>query len=784
MKFSEQWLRTFVDPALDTEALAHALTMAGLEVEEIAWAAPGFDGVVVAEVRHVGSHPDADRLRVCEVDAGHGTPRTVVCGAPDVAAGMRVPCALPGAKLPGGIEIREASVRGIASAGMLCSARELGLSDDASGLLRLPPDAPVGTDFRSYYDLDDRLLTLKLTSNRGDCLSVLGVARDAAALTGAALRPVSIEPVAPTIADRVAVRIEAGDACRRYCGRVVRHVNVGAATPLWMRRRLEKSGLRSIGAVVDVTNYVMLELGQPLHAFDLAKLEGDIHVRFARTGERLLCLNEADAALAPDYLVIADATGPVALAGIMGGKPTAVGDDTVDLFLESAFFEPQAIGGRSRRLGFASDSSHRFERGVDFGMAACALERATRLILECCGGEPGPITEALTELPARPPVRLRTARVPKLLGIDPGADAVAAIFERLSMLVLRDGDSLAVTPPSFRFDIVREEDLVEEVARVYGYDRIAPQPLATASAMLPLPETTRTIRELRAGLALRDYQEAVTYAFVDPAWEADFGVPPPLVLANPIASQMSVMRTTLLGGLVDRLRFNLNRRQIRVRLFEIGTVFLGAGGTQQPTRVGGLAYGPVLPEQWGSPARNIDFFDVKGDLEALCHPLAPTFEPAHHPALHPGRAARVFLAGQPVGWCGELHPRWQRKYELPLAPVMFELDAEYLQGVPVPTYQELSRFPSVRRDLALVVDEKVSAASLQGCLLRAAPDVVWEVVLFDVYRGKGLDIGKKSLAFRILLQDTQRTLTDEEADAAMAVLITAAEQEHGASLRS
>ncbi|MFO1205216.1 MAG: phenylalanine--tRNA ligase subunit beta [Burkholderiales bacterium] len=783
MKFSEQWLRTLVDPALDTEALAHVLTMAGLEVEEVAAAAPAFSNVVVAAVLDVAAHPDADRLHVCTVDVGEGAPRTIVCGAPDVAPGMKVPCALPGARLPGG-EIREALVRGVASAGMLCSARELGVSEDASGLLRLPEDAPVGDDFRRYYGLDDRLFTLKLTSNRGDCLSVLGVARDVAALTGAPMQAVPIAPVSPGGSDRIAVHIEAAQACRRYCGRVVRGVNIAAPTPLWMRRRLEGSGVRPISAVVDITNYVMLELGQPMHAFDLAKLDGGICVRFAREGERLLCLNEQEVLLTPDYLVIADATGPVALAGIMGGAETAVDAATVDLFLESAFFDPPAIAGRSRKLGFTTDSSHRFERGVDFELPERALERATRLILDCCGGEPAPITEVRTQLPERPAVALRAARVPKLLGIDPGREAITAIFERLAMTVEGRGDILAVTPPSFRFDIAREEDLIEEVARVYGYEHIPPQPLATTSAMLPLPEAVSDLHALRSTLAQRGYQEAVTYAFVDPAWEADFGDVPPLRLANPIAAHMSVMRSTLVSGLIDRLRFNLNRRQARVRLFEVGTVFLGTAAEQQPVRIGGLAYGPVVPEQWGVETRNVDFFDVKGDLDALCHPLLLTLEAARHPALHPGRAARVFLDGDPVGWLGELHPQWQRKYELPLATIIFELDAECLQQRPVPRFRGLSRFPTVRRDLALVVDEKVAAAALQECLRRAAPERVTELVLFDVYRGKGLDYGKKSLAFRVVLQDTRRTLTDEEADAAIATLIAAAEQEYGARLRA
>jgi phenylalanyl-tRNA synthetase beta chain len=741
MKFSEQWLRTLVDPALDTEALAHELTMAGLEVEDIAPAAAAFTGVVVAEVLSAVPHPGADRLRVCEVNAGSEAVRTIVCGAPEVEAGLRVPCALPGARLPG-LEVLEANVRGVVSAGMLCSEKELGVGEDASGLLHLPPDAPVGADFREYYGLDDRILTLKLTSNRGDCLSLLGIGRDVAALTGAPLRPVEIAPVPAACADRVPVHIEATEACRRYCGRVLRRVRTGAATPLWIRRRLEKSGLRSISAVVDITNYVMLELGQPLHAFDFAKLKGDVRVRFARAGERLLCLNEQDVALSPEYLVIADAAGPVALAGIMGGSPTAVDEDTVDLFLESAFFDPKAIGGRSRRLGFATDSSHRFERGVDFGITASALERATRLILDCCGGEPGPVGEVRTHLPARPPVRLRPARVPKLLGIDPGAETVAAIFERLSMQVQRDPDSIVVTPPSFRFDIATEEDLVEEVARVHGYDRIPPQPVTTEPTMLPWPEALRPLCELRSALVLRDYQEVVTYAFVDPEWEADFGGAPALKLANPIAAQMSVMRSTLLGGLLDRLRFNLNRRQGRVRLFEVGTVFLSTEGSKQPLRVGGLAYGPAVPEQWAGGARHVDFFDVKGDLEAVFHPLALSFEPTHHPALHPGRAACIFVDGHAAGWSGELHPRWQQKYDLPLPPVIFELDIRRLQALPVPTYSGISRFPPLRRDIALVLDEKVSASTLLGCLRLAAPGVVSEVALFDVYLCNGLDYGK------------------------------------------
>lgn len=782
MKFSEQWLRTLVNPPLTTVALAHEMTMAGLEVEEIEPAAGEFSGVVVGEVLSVEPHPSADRLRVCQVEVGDGQPRTIVCGAPNVVAGQRVPCALPGARLPG-IEIRETTLRGVASHGMLCSARELGLGEDTSGLLTLPPDAPIGADFRSYYELDDQVFTLKLTANRGDCLSVAGVAREVAALTGTSMVPVEVCAVPPAIADTLQIAIEARDGCRRYCGRVVRKVNANATTPLWMVRRLEKSGVRAISAVVDVPNYVMLELGQPLHAFDLGKLNGAIHVRFARAGERLLALNGQDLELAPEYLVIADSAGPVALAGIMGGVPTAVDENTVDVFLESAFFDPKAIAGRSRRLGFGTDSSHRFERGVDFAITAQAIERATALMLEICGGEPGPITEARTHLPSRPPVRLRTARVPRVLGTEIEPGEVAAIFERLSMSTLRDGDSLVVTPPSFRFDVAIEEDLIEEVARVHGFDRIAPKPNKSESAMLRFPEAVRSFRELRGVLVQRDYQEVITYAFVDPAWEAHFGSAQPLKLANPIASQMSVMRTTLAGGLIDRLRFNLNRRQSRVRLFEIGAVFLGAADDMQPLRIGGLAYGDLLPEQWGVAPRNVDFFDVKADLEALGHPFPISCEPVTHPALHPGRSARVYRDGESIGWIGELHPAWQEKYELPLAPILFEVDAHPWQRLPVAAYREISKFPQLRRDLALVVDEKVSAGALLSCLRTAAPEVVTDLALFDVYRGKGLENGKKNLAFRVLLQDTRKTLTDAEADAAVALLVAAAEEKHGASLR-
>ncbi len=563
MKFSESWLRTFVNPDLSTDALAHLLTMAGLEVEEQDPVAPAFTQVVVAHVLEVVKHPDADRLNVCQVDAGNG-PVQIVCGAPNVAAGLKVPCALPGAVLPGDFKIKVAKVRGVESSGMLCSARELGIAEDASGLLVLPADAPVGESIRRYLDLDDTLFTLKLTPNRADCLSLTGVAREVSALTGvAAVYPV-VEPVAPACDARREVVLDAPEACPRYAGRVVRGINAKAPTPEWMQKRLERSGIRSISAVVDVTNYVMLELGQPLHAFDDAKLQGAIHARLPKAGEKLLLLNEQTIDIDADVLVIADDAKPLALAGIMGGEESGVTLETTDLFLESAFFIPFAIAGKARRYGFSSDASHRFERGVDFAGAVRALERATRLILDICGGQAGPVTEALAALPQRQPVRLRTARVNKVLGVPFSAETIASLLGRLGLPFVQEGGDFVVTPPSFRFDIEIEEDLIEEVVRVHGYDEIpAPPPVARA-AMLPMPEGKRQIQRLRQVLADAGYQEVVNFAFVEEGWEKDFGGnADPIRLANPIASQMGVMRSTLIGGLVATLANNLKRKQSR-----------------------------------------------------------------------------------------------------------------------------------------------------------------------------------------------------------------------------
>ncbi len=789
MKFSESWLRSLVNPALDTAALSHLLTMAGLEVEELDPVAPAFTQVVVAQVKEVVKHPDADRLNVCQVDVGGGDLKQIVCGAPNVAPGLKVPCAQPGAVLPGDFTIKVAKVRGIESSGMLCSAKELGVAEESSGLLVLPEDAPVGVSVREYLDLDDQCFTLKLTPNRADCLSLTGIAREVAALTGTAANLPAIPPVHATIADRRAVALEAPAACPRYCGRIIRGVDAKAATPDWMVRRLERSGIRSISVLVDITNYVMLELGQPLHAFDDAKLTGTVRARLAKAGEQLEILNGQTLTLSEDVLVIADDAKPLAVAGIMGGEESGITLETRDLFLESAFFAPAAIAGRARRYGFSSDASHRFERGVDFELAPRALERATQLVLELCGGQAGPVEEARAELPQRSPVRLRPARVAKVLGIDLPAADIARHLHNLGLDVREEGSDYIVTPPSYRFDIEIEEDLIEELARLHGYDNI-PSPAPQGSlAMLPLSENHRSVTSVKQLLASRGYQEVVNFAFVEEAWEADFAAnTTPIRLANPIASQLAVMRTTLIAGLVENLSTNLKRKQNRVRLFEAGRCFWrdSAESTsfRQPWKLAGLAYGGVLAEQWGVASRPVDFYDLKADLEFLLQPVAVRFEKAVHPALHPGRSARVCLEDSEIGVIGELHPEWVQKYDLPVAPLVFELDLAPLTDTRLPAFAEVSKYQAVVRDLAVVLPVETPFAEVMAVLGRQRCGIVQDIQLFDVYTGKGVGEGEKSLAFRIVMQDTQKTLQDAEVDAAFAQLLSALERDVGAKLRT
>jgi phenylalanyl-tRNA synthetase beta chain len=635
-------------------------------------------------------------------------------------------------------------------------------------------------------DREDWIFATKPTPNRGDCLSIAGIAREVAAVTGAPLTQSEARTARITITDRLNVTLEAQQACPRYCGRIVRGVNAGAATPEWMTRRLAASGVRPVSALVDITNYVMLELGQPLHAFDAKKLEGGIRVRYARAGEKLNLLNGEAPPLTPAFLIIADDSKAVALAGIMGGLDTSVTAATRDVFLESAFFSPEAIAGKTRLLNVASESSYRFERGVDFAGTAAARERATQLCIEICGGAAGPVTEARATLPARDPVRLRLARVERLLGLKLDGIQVGEILRRLRFEFTVSGGEFRVTPPSHRFDIAIEEDVIEELARIHGYDRIAATLPVAPHVMLPVPEAKRDLASIRRLLAARDYQEIVSYSFVDSAWEADFaGNTAPVTLANPISSEMSAMRSTLAGSLVGCLMQNLARKQARVRLFEIGRCFMteASGTYPQPVRIGGLSYGDARHEQWGLKARPGDFFDIKSDVEAMLAPLTGEFHPAAHPALHPGKSARISVGGVVAGWIGELHPRWQRKYDLRLAPVLFELDYDAIAERGLPAYEETSKFPLVRRDIAAVVDERISYREILEGLRRGAPPIVVEIALFDIYRGTGVEEGKKSLAFRVLLQDTRRTLTDAEVESAVSQLRQVLQQRFNAKLR-
>ncbi len=766
MKVSVAWLRELVATDLPVERIAHVLTMGGLEVEEVTPVAGAFSGIVVAHVKRVSPHPNADKLRVTEVDAGAGELLQIVCGAPNVAEGQKVPCALVGAKLPG-LEIRKAKLRGVESSGMLCSARELGLSDDHAGLLVLAEDAPVGKDIREHLGLDDTVLTLKLTPNRGDCLSMFGVARDFAALTGAALRLPESPEVAATLGDSRAIRVTESAACPHYFGRVIRGLDARAKTPDWMARRLERAGLRPKSPLVDITNYVMLERGQPMHAFDQAKLKGGIDVRWMKPGEELQLLNDQWVESLPNLLAIADESGAVALGGVMGGAGTMVTDATTDVFFEAAYFAPDAIQGRARLLALASDAAYRFERGIDPAGTRAALERATQLTLEICGGQAGPVTSASGTTPARAGVRVRPPRVRALLGYDVPDAFVREALERLSCRVEGAGDALAVTPPSWRPDLAIEEDFVEEVARIHGYEHVPAAAPRSSVPMLHPAEGVRSRIDLKRACAGLGYQEVINYSFVSASWEADFaGNGAPVRLANPIASTMDVMRSTLVGGLVQAVLANLNRDEPRARLFEIGRCFLGEGPTdaEQPERLAAITFGSRLPEQWGEPARAADFYDAKGDLEALAGAAALEFLPGSHPACHPGRCARVLSGGRDVGVVGELHPRLQQKYELPAAPVFFEIETAVLLDGRAPRFSGVSRMPTLRRDIAVVVDEKLPAGRLLEAIRAASPACVREVEVFDQYRGRGVDNGKKSLAFRVVMQDTARTLTDAEVE--------------------
>lgn len=783
MQFSEQWLRQYTNPSIDTDALSHLLTMAGLEVEDLAGVGADFNKVVIAEIISADKHPDADRLQVLKVNVGAAEPLQIVCGASNARVGLKAPCALVGAVLPG-FEIKQAKVRGVESFGMMCSETELGLAAESAGLLELPVNATVGQDIREYLGLNDKLFTLKLTPNRSDCLSIVGIAREVAALTGATLDLPKFDAVSAQHQDVKKVSVADAEACARYCGRLVKGVNAKAQTPEWMVRRLERSGLRSISAVVDITNYVLLELGQPMHAFDAAKLQGDINVRWASQGETITLLNEQEVKLDKDMLVIADNSGAIAFAGVMGGQSTAVSDTSTDIFLESAFFTPDTIAGKGRRFGISTDSSYRFERGVDYGNTLQALERATALVLEICGGQAGAVTEVNGVLPKRVPTQLRMAKLNSILGITLDESLVAKLFDQLGFIYTKKAGVFEVSPPSYRFDISREEDLIEEIARLHGYDNIpAIAPIADLR-MLPDAEGVVTRSVLQDVLVANGYQEVVNYSFVDESWETELlGNTMPIKLKNPIASNMSVMRSGLWGGLLDTLVYNLNRQQDRVRIFEMGASYAEAKeGFQETMRISGLAYGDVIPEQWGEVARSVDFYDVKADVDALTGGRAE-YVAAQHPALHPGQTAQIVVRGRSIGWIGKLHPKWQQHYQLPKGAVLFEMDLAPLQQRSIAKYSEVAKFPPVRRDIAVVVDEAVNVDVLIKTMKKAKVQFVTDIALFDVYRGKGIAEDKKSLAFYVLMQDTQKSLTDAEVDSVMASLLELIKNQHGAELR-
>ena len=805
MQFPESWLRTLVNPPIATDELAHRLTMAGLEVEDTVPAAPAFTGVVVGHIVDIAPHPDADKLRVCQVDDGSGERLQIVCGAPNAAAGLKVPLARVGAELPGGMKIGVAKMRGVQSSGMLCSARELGLSQDHAGLLELPVDMVPGQSIREALDLDDTLFTLKLTPNRADCLSILGVAREVAALTGAPLSVPTAVAVPVTLDERLPVKIEAPDLCGRFGGRVIRGVNARAATPDWMKTRLERAGQRSLSALVDISNYVMLELGRPSHVFDLDKIGGDITVRWAHEGESLELLNGQTVTLDPKVGVVVAGEQVESLAGIMGGEATSVTLDTQNIYLEAAFWWPQSIAGRARRYKFSSEASHRFERGVDYASIPEHLEFITRLIVDICGGQVGPVDDQIVNLPQRPPVRMRLARCHRVLGVPVTPEQVAKIFGSLGLEFTVEGDDFIVSPPSYRFDLEIEEDLIEEVARIYGFESIPDVPPMARAKMFSQPEIRRGAHALRRLTAAQDYQEVVNYSFVEADWERDYaGNDTPVRLVNPIASHLSVMRSSLIGGLVANIRHNANRKQSRVRLFELGRVFmrdasaqdgpLEVAGVRQPMRLAGAAWGPAVEEQWGVPTRHVDFFDVKMDVEALfcARGRRLRFEAAPHPALHPGRGARVVLDGQQVGWIGELHPRWAQQADLAHAPVVFELDVAALSDGELPQVRDLSRQPVVVRDLALWVDEHVQAQAMLDTVFEAVKAdaqlaVVQDARVFDVWREKAQSsepVAEKSLAFRFWLQDTEVTLDEARVADCLARIKDALVSAHGARQRA
>ena len=809
MQFPESWLREFCNPSLTTQQLADTLTMAGLEVEELEPVAPPFTKIVIGEIKEAVQHPNADRLRVCQVDVGQGSLLNIVCGAPNARVGIRVPCAMVGAELPPGEDgkpfvIKVGKLRGVESQGMLCSAKELKIADDHGGLLELPADAPLGQDIRQYLNLDDTLMTLKLTPNLAHCLSVYGIAREVAALTGAPLKAPTFPAVASQINDKLGVQVLASDLCGRFSGRVVKGVNTQAQTPAWMVDRLARCGQRSVSPLVDISNYVMFEFGRPSHIFDLDKIHGGLQVRWGKSGESLKLLNGNTVTVDGQVGVIADDSQVESLAGIMGGDATAVSNDTQNIYIEAAFWWPSAIAGRSRRYNFSTDAGHRFERGVDPQLTVEHIERITQLVLDICGTpetKVGPIDDQILNIPATTPVTLRVARAVKVIGMPLTQAQCADALRGLGLQVSEGEGTVTVTPPSFRFDLQIEEDLIEEVARMVGYNNLpTTPPLAPITAKVRR-ETERSPSAARRAIAALGYQETINYSFVEENWERDLaGNASPIRLLNPIASQMSVMRSSLIGSLLQVVKFNADRKADRVRVFELGRVFLRNAAMQstdttvegfdQPMRVAGMAWGPEAPLGWQGKSRNVDFYDVKADVEKLLAPRKAEFVAAEHPALHPGRSAQVLVDGEVVGHVGELHPRWRQAWELPSAPVVFELSLDAAIARLVPVAQAVAKHQSVERDIAVIVNEQVTHAQLMQAIHTAPTQgLLRDAVLFDIYRPKaesagGLVVGEKSLAVRLSLHSDEATLTEAQIESVMSAVLAQLTQQVAARLRS
>ena len=808
MQFPESWLREFCNPPLNTQELADTLTMAGLEVEELQTVAPPFTGIVVGEIKEAVQHPDADRLRVCQVDIGQGGLLNIVCGAPNARVGIKIPCATVGAELPPGedgkpFKIKVGKLRGVESQGMLCSAKELQIADDHGGLLELPADAPLGQNIREYLQLDDTLLTLKLTPNLAHCLSVYGIARELSALTGAPLKPQSFQAVPANNNDQLQVKVSAPDLCGRFSGRVVRGVNTQAQTPAWMVDRLARCGQRSVSPLVDISNYVMFELGRPSHIFDLDKIHGGLNVRWAQAGESLKLLNGNTVTLDDKVGVIADDAHVESLAGIMGGDATAVSDTTQNIYIEAAFWWPSAITGRSRRFNFSTDAGHRFERGVDPQLTVEHIERITQLVIDVCGTSQttvGPVVDQQVNMPHEKSVTLRVARAAKVIGMPLTQQRVVDALRGLGLSVTDGEGTVTVQVPSYRFDLQIEEDLIEEVARMVGYNHLpTTPPLAPITAKVR-PESQRSPHAVRRQLAALGYQETINFSFVEERWEHELaGNANPIKLLNPIASQMSVMRSSLLGSLLNVVKFNVDRKANRVRVFELGRVFkkdpsvkdtdTTVQGFDQPMHVAGVVFGSVSPAQWGSKEQGVDFFDVKADVQALLAPAQPEFEAAEHPAMHPGRCAKVLLHGAVIGHVGELHPRWRQSWDLAQAPVMFELQLDAVLQRQVPVSQPVARFPAVERDIAVIVKESVTHAALMAAV-HAAPTqgLLRQAVLFDVYRPKadsaGVALDEKSLAVRLTLNSDEATLNESQIDGAVQAVVAQLTQQLAARLRA